>query len=392
MRYTLYLALLLAAGLAGAVVYSGARAGELPPLAEAEVVKAPVKAGLAADVVRGVNYAHIHRGGRGYGSTASDAELANLQGLGVDWIALTPFGYQESADQDRIVGFDPDEPLAHFLGTSPDSKDGPNRPGRDGTLTDRHLADQVASAHELNVKVMIKPHIWSRAFWQGDDWHGTIDQRTPEAHERWRKSYKRFILHYAQLAQETKADALCLGTELVMQTTQYPDEWRGIIREARKIYAGKITYAAHWETEYEAIGFWDELDAIGISAYFPLDVADDASVEQIVAAWAPHKLEIAGVQARFDKPVVFLELGYRPATGAYREPWLSDGGQDAPMIQARAYDAAFRAFTGEPWWHGVFIWKAFTDGRQDEGHRDRVGFGFRGRPAEEVLQRWFTGG
>lgn len=397
MRYAIYVVLLIAAGIAGVVLTPGAGVEDAALQARAGMqTGSPAEtpaASLPAHAVRGVNYAHIHRGGRGYGSQASEAELANLRGLGVDWIALTPFGYQQTADQDQIVGFDPDEPLEHFLNPPQlASGDGPSPRGRDRSLTDKHLADQVASAHAMNVKVMIKPHIWSRAFWQGDDWHGTIDQRTPEAHERWRKSYKRFILHYAQLAQETKADALCLGTELVMQTTQYPDEWRAIIRETRKIYTGKITYAAHWETEYEAIGFWDELDAIGISAYFPLDVADDASVEQIVAAWAPHKLEIAGVQARFDKPVVFLELGYRPATGAYREPWLSDGGQDAPMIQARAYDAAFRTFTGEPWWHGVFIWKAFTDGRQEEGHRDRIGFSFRGLPAEAVIQRWFAGG
>ncbi len=394
MRYAIYVVFLIAAGLAGAVLYPGT--GDTSPRARAGTPTEVNQTALPAHAVRGVNYAHIHRDGRGYGSEASETELANLRGLGVDWIALTPFGYQHSADQDQIAGFDPDEPLEHFLApptpgvaTTP----GSNMPqrGRDRTLTDRHLADQIASAHDMNVKVMIKPHIWSRAFWQGDDWHGSIDQPTPEAHDRWQRSYKRFILHYARLARDTGADALCLGTELVMQTTQHPDEWREIIREARKIYPGKLTYAAHWEIEYQAIEFWDELDAIGISAYFPLDVPDDASVDQLVDAWQPHKDEIKGVHARFGKPVVFLELGYRPATGAYREPWLSDGGLAAPMIQARAYDAAFRAFTNEPWWHGVFIWKTFTDGRRDEGHGDSAGFGFRSRPAEQVIERWFTG-
>ncbi len=359
-----------------------------------------LSARLPDQAVRGVNYAHIHRGGRGYGSQASRIELGNLQGLGVDWIALTPFGYQPSIDDDQVAGFDPEVPLEQFLAPPPPASVNPQGPvaagesrrGRDQSLTDRHLAEQIAAAHAMNVKVMLKPHIWSRDFWRGEQWHGTVDQATPEAHERWRQSYLRFMLHYARLARDTDADALCVGTELIRQTTKYPDDWRTLIREARKVYPGKITYAAHWETEYRAIDFWDELDAIGVSAYFPLEVGDDASVDQLVAAWSPYKQQLADTHARFGKPVVFLELGYRPATGAYREPWLSSGGQPDPMIQSRAYEAVFRAFADEPWWHGLFIWKAFTDSDRNEESRDDTGFSFRHRPAEQVIRQWFTGG
>jgi hypothetical protein len=352
--------------------------------------------GLSAKAVRGVNYAHIHRGGRGYGSETSREELANLRGLGVDWIALTPFGYQQSSDADRIAGFEPDAPIEQFLNpsqiTGSSEADGDLRRGRDRSMTDQHLADQVAAAHEMNVRVMLKPHIWSRDFWREGKWHGSIAQPTPEAHKSWRQSYRRFILHYARLAQDTNMDALCLGTELIQQTTKHPQDWRALIREVRGVYHGKLTYAAHWETEYKAIDFWDELDAIGISAYFPLPVGDDASVDELVQAWSPYKRDLAAAYARYGKPVVFLELGYRPATGAYREPWLHAGGAPDPMIQARAYDAVFRAFADEPWWHGLFIWKAFTDSARNEESRESTGFSFRHRPAEDVIRKWFAGG
>ncbi|MEZ6191460.1 MAG: hypothetical protein R3C45_09250 [Phycisphaerales bacterium] len=354
---------------------------------------------LRETAVRGVNYAHIHRGGRGYGSETSREELKNLSGLGVDWIALTPFGYQQSIDEDQIAGFDPDTPVEQFLNPPPPGASGEEagetyegRRGRDQSMTDRHLAEQVAAAHDMGVKVMLKPHIWSRDFWRNEQWHGTVDQTTPETHERWRRSYLRFMLHYAALARDTQADALCLGTELIQQTTKYPEDWRTLIEEARKIYPGKLTYAAHWQTEYKTIDFWDELDAIGVSAYFPLDVPDDASVDQLVAAWSPYKQQLADVHARFGKPVVFLELGYRPATGAYREPWVASGGLPDPMIQSRAYEAVFRAFADEPWWHGLFIWKAFTDSERNEESRDGMGFSFRHQPAEQVVRQWFKGG
>ncbi len=335
---------------------------------------------LNPQAVRGVNYAHIHRRGHGYGSDTSRRELADLREIGVDWIAVTPFGYQPSSLDDHLAGFDPDQPA---------EAGAPDRPGRDRSLTDRDLADQVAAAHELGVKVLIKPHIWSRDFWQGDMWHGSIDQQDPKAHERWRRSYRLFMLHYARLARDTDADALCIGTELVQQTLQYPGDWRSLIAEVRTVYPGPITYAAHWDQEYGQISFWDDLDAIGISAYFPLDVPDDAQVQQLVDAWQPHKVKITQIQQRYRKPVVFLELGYRPATGAYREPWLDRGGETDPMIQARGYEAVFRAFADEPWWHGLFIWKTFTDPNRPDRHGSGPGYSFRNRPAEQVIQQWF---
>ena len=349
----------------------------------------PNATSLGLHAVRGVNYAHVHRNGRGYGSDASRQELTNLQQIGIDWIALNPFGYQQSDDQDHVSGYDPDRPLSDF--TAPLALQGPpeSGPGRDRSMTDRHLADQIAEAHKLGIKVMIKPHIWSRDFHNGEAWHGTIEQTSPEAHESWRKSYLRFILHHARLAQQTNAEALCLGTELISQTANHHDDWRTMIREVRKIYDGQLTYAAHWDTEFSHIQFWDELDAIGISAYFPLDAPDDATVDQLIQAWQPHKQKVHAAYARYRKPVVFLEVGYRPATGAYRAPWLDRGGEPDPMIQARAYDALFQTYADEPWWHGVFIWKVFTDARRGE-RRDRgPGFSFREQPAEQVIQQWF---
>ncbi|MEM6723389.1 MAG: hypothetical protein AAF598_05080, partial [Bacteroidota bacterium] len=45
--------------------------------------------------------------------------------------------------------------------------------------------------------------------------------------------------------------------------------WRTIIRSARQHYTGELTLAANFDN-YREISFWDELDFIGINAYFPL--------------------------------------------------------------------------------------------------------------------------
>src|SRR5688500_3089499 len=55
----------------------------------------PSAAALFADGPhKGMSYAHAMRRGRGYGSPDSAGSLRALQALGVEWISITPFGFQ----------------------------------------------------------------------------------------------------------------------------------------------------------------------------------------------------------------------------------------------------------------------------------------------------------
>lgn len=333
---------------------------------------------LPTDFHRGVNYAHIHHRGHGYGSEASATELANLHKLGVRWIAITPFGYQHGATADEIVGFDG--------GT--EQKESPTR--KDPSLTDRDLSNEVVAAHALGIKVTLKPHIWSNDFWDGKEWQGSIRQTSPEAHARWWASYRAFAMHYARFAEQSHVDMYCIGTELGLMAVDHPDEWRALIADIRKTYHGLLTYDGDWGSEFDRVAFWDQLDFIGISAYFPLNLPDDASVEQLVTAWKPHRDRIATLANQFKKPVIFLEVGYRAAKGSFRKPWTYSGGDPDPSVQARAYEALFEALHDEPWWKGAYFWKTFTDPKRVEERGDGGGFSFRGRPAESVIQKWYA--
>lgn len=323
---------------------------------------------------RGVNLAHIHRRGLGYGSAASAREMDSLKAIGINWTAITPFGYQEGASAEQIMGFG--ESGASDLDPSMGSDD---------------LKAEIGLAHQRGIRVALKPHIWSHDFWDGSQWHGTVAQPTPQAHARWWRSYRAMILHYAQLAQESGADLLCIGTELVMMTTTHPDEWRALIADARKVYRGPLTYAAHWDRELEGITFWDALNYIGITAYFPLNVPDTATVEQLTEAWRPHLERIERLANTTNRPVLFMEAGYRPATGTFREPWKYEGGVLDYDAQRRAYEAMFRATTARPWFKGLFLWKAFTDPDRAARHGEDTGFTFRRKPAEGVVKKWFLG-
>ncbi len=322
---------------------------------------------------KGSNHAHVHRRGNGYGSEASSRQHDWLRSIGANSIAITPFGFQRGAKSNQLVGFGPeDEP-----GT------------RDRSMKLDDMAAEVASAHARGLRVMLKPHIWSSDFWDGSEWHGTIDQTSAEDHRQWWNSYRKLILFYAEFAEQTKCDYYCIGTELVQMTTTYPQEWRTLIADVREIFKGKISYAAHWEQEWKQITFWDALDFIGLGAYFPLNLPDSASTAQLVSAWQPHRKAIDSVARKFNRHVVFLEAGYRPVAGTWREPWLYDGGQYNPAAQGRAFDALFQAFANDTWFRGLYVWKSFTDDNMARRVGEQTGFLYKGLPGEEILKKWW---
>ncbi len=98
----------------------------------------------------------------------------------------------------------------------------------------------------------------------------------------WFSNYEKFILHYAELAEKNHLDILCIGTEL-QKTIPKEKEWRSLIKKIRYVYHGPLTYAANFYVEFEKITFWDELDYIGIQAYFPLSKSNDPMLSELGA-------------------------------------------------------------------------------------------------------------
>lgn len=104
--------------------------------------------------------------------------------------------------------------------------------------------------------------------------------------------------------------------------------WRVLIRNARTEYSGKIGYAANFDN-YQNVGFWSELDIMGINAYFKMrSLSQELTLPVLKANWQSHLAEISefqleeGVQ---NMPVVFTELGYVSREGCTLAPWQGFG-------------------------------------------------------------------
>ena len=285
----------------------------------------------------------------------------------------------------------------------------------------------IRLARGANLKVMLKPHLvvgWDLSGWEPPEldvqdpasraayaeskrkyiatqtdkcigrgnWRGEFDVKNEEDWPLFAKNYRDFILEYARLAEAHKVELFCIGTELKRIALRRPDYWRALSRDVRRVYTGRLVYAANWDS-YHAIEFWDQLDYIGIDAYFPVSDARTPTVGEIEQGWKEHVRRIEALQNRFARPVVFTEWGYEDEDFAGMQPWImgrvqSPDRSSSPnrTAQANTYEGMFRSVWNEPWMHGVFVWR--WSPRSSEG--DHPSYSPRNKDAAEVLKRWFV--
>ena len=235
------------------------------------------------------------------------------------------------------------------------------------------------------LQVMLKPQIW---IWRGE-FTGGLEMSSEEDWKKLESSYERFILTYAQLAEETKVDILCIGTELEKFVVNRPDYWCNLIQKIRDNYNGKLTYAANWD-EYKRTPFWDLLDYIGIDAYFPLSEQKTPSVDELKRGWRSWKERIAKMAIDFRKPVLFTEYGYRSMDYTAKKPWLVDRGEQKVNLQAQANAkiAIFEEFWGEDWFAGGYLWKWFIHHARAGGSEDNR-FTPQNKPAQQIIESFY---
>jgi len=119
--------------------------------------------------------------------------------------------------------------------------------------------------------------------------------------------------------------------QLNQRKSRLRQHWSSLIRTTRQHYKGPLTYAANFDN-YQNIDFWDQLDFIGINAYFPLrQFGDTTTTElgaQLDAGWKSIYADINLLRERDtldSKPVIFTELGYLFREETTFAPWSGFG-------------------------------------------------------------------
>ena len=134
--------------------------------------------------------------------------------------------------------------------------------------------------------------------------------------------------------------------------------------------------------------WWDALDAIGVDAYYPLTTSNRPTVAELKAAWGPIKSRLSKLSNKWNRPIIFTEIGYRSIDGANRQPYdYQLSGRLDPREQADCYQAVFESLAGQDWWRGVFWWNWTTN--PDQGGSFDPGYTANNKPAENVLRRHY---
>jgi photosystem II stability/assembly factor-like uncharacterized protein/sugar lactone lactonase YvrE len=305
-----------------------------------------------------------------YNSAGAYQSLDSLHATGANWVTIVPVWWMADTGRSAIY-FRPD--------SSP---------------SDTELGTIIHQAHQLGMSVFLKPEIrCSTGVW--------IGHHKPHSQSSWFNYYRVFIMHYAQLAQTEHCQMFSVGSELDSTTTSSWDrgQWAQTVYWVKGKYLGPVTYAADWRS-YRQIPFWDSLDLVGINAYFPL--WNDAQPWPPPPSWPVGNLSwywdngcIPGIEslrvtlADTLKPIIFTEIGYRSISGCSHEPWNNapSGTYDATE-QRNCYMAALHSLLGKPWFAGWF-WHEWTTNPYQGGTGD-LSYSPRGKPAQEVLRRWFA--
>ncbi len=327
----------------------------------AEPVAAPPRRALPGGFFRGISYAMTNSIAGGYASPRSKETLGRLAGMSVNSISVMPFAFSRDAHSPQIS----------FVHRSPQGE------------TDEGSVRAVSDARALGMTAMVKPQIWiPGAFVGGVSMASEVEWR------RWFEAYRRFLVHNAIVAEASGAGVLCVGTELVGTEARRKD-WLDTIAAVRLATGAALTYAANWASGAPRVPFWDALDAIGVDFYDALSSDANASDADLEAGARRAAAPLTELVRRTGKPVLFTEAGYPPVRGAWIEPHDENTGRaPAPDDAARAIGAVFRALAGQPWWRGVYWWKAFSDGRGARpGER---GFNVLGSPSERAIAAGFA--
>jgi hypothetical protein len=310
--------------------------------------------------LRGFCFSHEgYRWVDGYGSRAAAGSLARLRELGANAVSITPYAFQRDVGKPGIGML--------FEGQ------------RRGFAPETDLSVAVTCADAADFTVVLKPHLWCGH----GHWCGEIEMADLNDWPRWFAEYERLALHHALIARRLRLPVFCIGTEL-KGTTSREAEWRALIAKVRAVYPGLLTYCANWGDEVERLAFWDALDAIGVSDYWPLadaPGADDATIRDRFERVLERMHRLGRLKKR---PVWFLEAGFPDVRDAWLKPHENDGTGDGGVDQGRAYRIVLAAAAAAKFPDGLFFWKWPSRAPRPEG--ERYDYWPWGRPAEAAVK------
>ncbi len=241
------------------------------------------------------------------------------------------------------------------------------------TLPPETIQRTLQQVRESGLRLSVMPIVQLGQERSSESWRGVLEPADPG---RWWSNYRAATRRLATWAERAEADRFFVGSELCSLEDQ-EGRWREIVGLVRSRFSGKLTYSANWD-HYRDIGYWDLLDEVSVTAYFPVERAP-------AVAWRQALREMNAFSMEVGRPLLVSEYGYPAIDTAGRIPWdetasvLPDPHLQAELI-ATALSEMDRASV-----RGGFLWNWFGLG----GSQD-LGYSPRGRPSAAVIKSSFS--
>jgi hypothetical protein len=252
--------------------------------------------------------------------------------------------------------------------------------------TPEGIQNTASLASKKKLKVLLKPHFWV----DNKGWAGELSFSKKKWIE-WEANYEEYILYMAGRAEELGFEMLCIGTEMKSSVNEHPQFWKKLIPKIRNSFSGKLIYAANWDN-YHRIPFWEQLDYIGVDAYFPLSSKVTPGVGELLFSWQKHKRDLKLFSDSLNKPVIFTEMGYRSIDKGAWKQWEVENLADDKAVnhetQRNGYQSIFESFWDEKWFAGGFLWKwKFPD--YESGGVNHSDYSPQNKPVEKLIKKWY---
>jgi hypothetical protein len=220
------------------------------------------------------------------------------------------------------------------------------------------------------------------------EWRGRINPNP--GWDLWFERYTEFLVRHATIADQYGVDLLMIGSELI-KAEKHTDPWRRLIAEVRRHYSGPLGYSANWDHYSTAkIGFWSDLDYVGMTSYYTLAAGPRPSLDEVMSRWEAPKQRILKFHDEVRLPIIFTEVGWCSQEGAASEPWNyyhnPKPTPEALREQATCYEAFMNTWRDVPFVTGTLWWE-WSDG---PGGPTDTGYTPKGKPAEKLLRAWFA--
>ena len=255
--------------------------------------------------------------------------------------------------------------------------------------TEAALRRTFREARAAQLRMMFFPTINLRDEAENADWwRGNIE---PSDWDLWWRNYTAFNVNLARIAQEEGVEWYSVGTEMG-STHRFPDRWRQLVAEVRKVFKGKITYSVNFDS-HDGFTFGDCLDVIGMNTYDPIaKYKEYPSEDDVRDAWWWIVNKARTLHARFNRPVMITEVGYPSVAHAHVGPW--DFRTDKPKdlaLQKFLLEGAFGVLRNWSDGEAVFyyLYGENLNRKPVGGPEDRT-YAVWGKPAQATLQAYFA--